>query len=257
MYNKIYKNYQINLGLPFQVNQSLNFKTINLVDDDIKEDDDKEFYIEPQEVTEKREQILEAAREEAEMIIKEANFEAERIVNEIQNEVLENANAVLEEARQKGFEEGYNEVKKQYEDLLEEAEFIKEHARVEYKDVLESIESDAVNIVLDIARKVLGMEVSTNKEVVLGLVKQALEKCSSKENVVLKVCSEDFDYICANKDIIMGMVEGIGELDIKKDTSLRAGGCTVETAYGTIDAGMQTKFKKIESAFRDVIFNKV
>lgn len=256
MYNKVYKNYQINLGLPFQVNKPLNFQTVKHMDDDMSFDDDKELFIQQQDDVETREQILEAAREEAEMIIKEANFEAERIVNQIQNQAMENAAAILEETRQKGFEEGYNEVKKQYEDLLEEAEFIKEHARIEYKEVLESIESDAVNIVLDIARKVLGMEISTNKEVVLGLIKQAFEKCSSKENVVLKVSNEDFDYICANKDIIMGMVEGIGELDIKKDSSLKAGGCTVETAYGTIDAGMQTKFKKIESAFRNVILDK-
>jgi flagellar assembly protein FliH len=218
--------------------------------------EDKEFYIASQEDVETREQILEAARKEAEMIIKEANYEAERIINDIQNEVMENANAILEESKQKGFEEGYNEVKKQYEDLLEEAEFIKDHARVEYKEVLESIESDAVNIVLDIARKVLGMEISTNKEAVLGLIRQAFEKCSSKDNVVLKVSNEDFDFICANKDIIMGTVEGIGELDIKKDTSLKAGGCIVETVYGTVDASLQTKFKKIESAFRNVILDK-
>lgn len=255
MYNKIYKNYQINLGVPFQVNQSLNFQTIKRVDAGNKEDD-RELYIKPQEDVETREQILKSAREEAEMIIKEANYEAERMISEIQNEAIENANAIIEEARQKGFEEGYSEVKKQYEDLLQEAEFIKEHARVEYKEVLESIESDAVNVVLDIARKVLGMEISTNKEVVLGLIKQAFEKCSSKENVVLKVSNEDFDYVCDNKDIILGKIDGIGELDVKKDSSLRAGGCIVETAYGTIDASMETKFKKIEDAFRDVIFNE-
>jgi len=255
LYNKIYKNYQINLGVPFQVNQSLNFQTIKRVDAGNKEDD-RELYIKPQEDVETREQILKSAREEAEMIIKEANYEAERMISEIQNEAIENANAIIEEARQKGFEEGYSEVKKQYEDLLQEAEFIKEHARVEYKEVLESIESDAVNVVLDIARKVLGMEISTNKEVVLGLIKQAFEKCSSKENVVLKVSNEDFDYVCDNKDIILGKIDGIGELDVKKDSSLRAGGCIVETAYGTIDASMETKFKKIEDAFRDVIFNE-
>jgi len=100
------------------------------------------------------------------------------------------------------------------------------------------------------------MEISTNKEVILSLIKQAFEKCSSKENVVLKVSNEDYEYVCANKDVIMGQVEGIGELDIKKDSSLKAGGCIVETPYGTIDAGMETKFKKIENAFRDVIFNE-
>jgi hypothetical protein len=60
LYNKVYKNYQISLGVPFQVNQSLNFKTIKRVD--IGNEEDSEIYITPQEESKIREQILQSAR---------------------------------------------------------------------------------------------------------------------------------------------------------------------------------------------------
>ncbi|MDP4179486.1 MAG: FliH/SctL family protein [Bacillota bacterium] len=255
MYNKVYKNYQINVGLPFQLNQALNFETVKRIDEEF-DDNDKVLTInEPEDVV-TREEILENAREEADMIIKEAKYEAERIICEAERSAKENAAALEEEAKVKGFEEGYNILKQQYEDLMQEAEFTKEHARVEYKEVLESIESDAVNIVLDISKKVLGMEISSNKEVILGLIRQAFEKCSSKENVILKVSGEDYCFVTENKEQIIGLVEGIGELEIKKDLSLKAGGCVIETPYGTIDASLQTKFNKIEDAFRSLIHGR-
>ena len=85
------------------------------------------------------------------------------------------------------------------------------------------------------------------------LVKQAFEKCANRENIVLKAAPEDHEFLVNNKDRLLSMVEGVGELEIKKDTSLKPGGCIVETLYGSMDAGIQIKMKKIEEAFRQVI----
>jgi flagellar assembly protein FliH len=202
---------------------------------------------------ESEEDIIEKARVEAEIIIKEAKYEADRIVKEAERTAGENAKRIEEEAGMKGFEEAFTEVKKQYEDLIEEAEYIREHARVEYNDVIASIESDAVNIILDVAKKVIGTEINSNRENILYLIKQAFEKCSNKENVILKVSPEDYEFVCDNKDRLLSMIEGIGELEIKKDSSLKVYGCIVETPLGSIDASLQTKLKKIEEAFRDII----
>lgn len=249
MSNRLFKNYQVNVGLPFQIKPALNFQTIRHIDDedDIedKEDDFNEIKV--------RENIIEEARTEADMIIQEAKYEALRIVEDADKSAKESYSIMTEEARVKGYEDGFNEVKKQYEDLLTEAEYIREHARIEYNDVLASIESDAVNIILDIAKKVIGNELSTNKENILFLIRQAFEKCANKENIILKVSPDDFEYICENKESLLSMVEGIGELDIKKESSLKSGGCIVETPLGSIDASLQTKLKKIEESFRELI----
>ena len=52
------------------------------------------------------------------------------------------------------------------------------------------------------------------------------------------------------------MTEGIGNLDIRKDPSLNAGDVIIETPYGTVNAGVSTKLKKIEDAFIKLIGKK-
>jgi len=42
---------------------------------------------------------------------------------------------------------------------------------------------------------------------------------------------------------------GIGQLEIVKDQALKLGALILETPYGSVDAGMDTKLKKIEEAF--------
>lgn len=251
MYNKIYKNNQVSVGIPFQFQKSLNFNTIKHVEE-VYEDNHQENIVEH----DTKNYIINRAHEEAEMILREAGLEADRILNEAIEAANEQAAIIEEEAKLKGYEDGYNEMKRQYEDLINEAEHVRDQARIEYKDVLNSIEADAVNIVLDISKKVLDTEMKTNKEVILDIIRQAFEKCSGKENMTLKVSEGDYEFVSNNKDRILGMVEGIGELEIKKDTSLKLGGCVIETLYGTIDAGIQTRMKKIEEAFREVILGK-
>ena len=248
MYNRIFKNYQVNLGMPFQVKPPVSFDTIKKFDEPEDEKDESAF--DAREITE---EMKKKAMEEADLVIKEAEYEAQRIIENTEIEIEERRLAVEEEAKQKGYEDGFNEAKKQYEDLIQEAEFVREHAKAEYKEVLESIESDTVNVIIDIAKKVIGSELSLNKENILFLVKQAFEKCTNKENIVLKVGAEDYDFLSESRDRLLSMVEGIGGLEIKKDSSLKAGVFIVETQYGSIDAGVQTKLKKIEQAFRQVI----
>lgn len=240
----------MNVGVPFQVRVPLNFQTIKEVETEGNSFNNENCsYVK----TECASDIIEKAREEATLIIKEAQIEALKIIENTEREVAENKLEIEEEARKNGYEVGYIDAKKQHEDLIQEAEFIREHARVEYKEVLDSIESDAINVILDIAKRVIGAEISFKKEDILYLVKQAFEKCGNKENMVLKTSPEDYDFIVQNKDKLLSMVEGIGELEIKRDSSLKEGACIVETAFGSVDAGIQTKLNKIEHVFRNLI----
>jgi len=250
--SRVFKNYQVNIGIPYQIQSALAFQTLKQAAEILEKEEemakDDEFNETDDEV-----EVLGQASAEAEVIIQEAKYEAERIIEEAQRTALENSKRIEEEARMKGFEEAFNEVKMQYEDLLQEAESIRAHARVEYSDVMASIESDAINIVLDVAKKVIGNEIAQDKESILSMIRQAFEKCSNKENAVLRVSPDDYEFVQENKDRLLSMIEGIGGLEIKKDPSLKAFGCIVETPVGSIDASLQTKLKKIEDVFREII----
>jgi flagellar assembly protein FliH len=249
--NKIFKNYQINLGIPFQVKAPVvNFETIKKAEAFVSQELEEETLQEAGEISV---ELLQSAREEAELIIKEAHYEALRMIEKTEKEANESRLQIEAEARERGYMEGTEEAQRQYESLVKEAGMVLEQAKVEYRTVLESTEADAVNVILDIARKVIGNELCTNREHILFMVQQAYEKCANRDSILIRVSPQDYEYLDGSREQLLCMVEGIGELDLKKDSSLKPGACIVETPYGSVDAGMETRIRKIEEAFRQCI----
>ncbi|RCX15512.1 flagellar assembly protein FliH [Anaerobacterium chartisolvens] len=244
MSSNIYKNYQINLGIPFTVKSAVNFHTINTVSKNEDIEDSRE---------EIPEDIISSAKEEAELIIKEAHYEAERIIKDAEARANESSAAIEEEARQRGLSEGMEQARMQYEALINEAGDIKQSAKVEYNKVLEGMEADTVGVIIEIAQSVIGRELELDNENILYLVRQAFEKCINKEKLILRVSMDDYDYVSDNKNKLLSMTAGIGELEIKGDPSLKRGACMVDTPFGSVDAGADTKMRKIEECFRQAL----
>ncbi len=248
MSSKIFKNYQVNVGSPFEIKSPLNFDSIKKVSlNEIEDVTEEEIHRDqdPQELTDK-------AREQAQMIVEEAKREADILISTAESEISALKKTVEGEAWQKGYEDGLNAAQSEYAALLQEAESIKIQAGQDYEKILESIENDTVEVILEIARKVICTEISINKEDILYLIKQAFEKCSNKEGIVLRVSQDDYSFVMDNIDALRSMIQGSPEFEVKKDASLNEGDCLVETLFGTIDAGVQTKIKKIEEAFRKI-----
>jgi flagellar assembly protein FliH len=248
LYNKVFKNYQVNMGVPFQIRSQINFNTVSNLD--IIESEEEEVSETSKEEPEK---ILQKANEEAQLILKEAEYEAQRIMDNAKLAADESRIKIEEEARKKGYDDGSMQSQAQYEDLIQEAEFTRQSAKMEYEQLLAEVENDTLDVILATARKVIGDEISLNKEDILYLIRQAFQKCSNREYITIKVSPEDYEFVSTSKDKLCSMVEGIGEIEIKNDPSLKEGACIVETPYGSMDAGIQVKLKKIEEAFRQAL----
>ncbi|WP_244648361.1 FliH/SctL family protein [Ruminiclostridium herbifermentans] len=252
--NRIFKNHQVSVGMPFQILNPVTYqppvvKIKNL---------DQEQPEEVEEIDYKAigEEIVNKAKEEADLIVKEALLEAKDIISKANLEIEELVNKVTNEAREEGYNQGIAQAKQEYEQLIEEAQSIKEQASVEYKNVLDSLESDAVNTILEIAKKVISKELECKQNILL-LVKDAFEKCSKDRKAVLRLNEQDYNYVNENKEELFSMLERSEETEIKKDLSLKEGGCIIDTSLGSIDASADTKFEKIENDFRSILGEKI
>lgn len=251
MSRRVYKNYQVNIGAPFEIKTPINFRDIISVEEDMNDEalNNEELNDEMENTPEA---VLERAQKQADTLVREAELEARKIIDQTKKETEKQRNSVLEEARNSGYETGYNEGKKQYEDLIREAQSVLEDTRAKCRDTIDGMESDIVEMIIDIAKKVIGMELETNKDVVITLAKEAFDRCINKEGMVLRVSSDDYDYVVQNKEKILSAVNGVEDFDIRKESAMRAGSCIVETQFGNIDTGVQTKIGKIEDAFMQV-----
>lgn len=255
--NKIFKNNQVNVGMPFPIKtpvtyqppaRIVNFRAADFTSEDVEKGDG----IEKADYNVIKNEIVNKAKIEADMIIKEALLEAKDIITKATLEVEELKLQVMESAREEGYNNGILQAEEEYQNLLAEAQDIRLQAGVEYKQVLDSIEEDAVNTILSIAKKVISSELKC-KENILLLVKDAFDKCSKDHNAVLRLNEKDYDLVNENIDELMTMVERAENIEIKKDLSLKEGGCIIETPYGSIDASAKTKLDKIEEDFTSVL----
>lgn len=254
---KVFKNNQVNIGMPFQIKNPIIYKP-PIMNPNIKIKIDTEESEDIEEVDYKAlgEEIINKAKAEADMIIKEALLEAKDIMSKAHADIEELSSQAINEARQTGYDNGIVQAQEEYRRLIDEAETIKKQAGLEYEKILESLESDTVNVILDIAKKVISQELKC-KENILLLVRDAFEKCAKDRKAVLKLSEQDYETINENKEELISILERSEEIEIKKDLSLKEGGCVIDTPYGSIDASAETKLKNIENDFKAILNEKL
>jgi flagellar assembly protein FliH len=242
LYNRVFKNNQVTYGRPYPIKIPVTPLTPAETDDDIQPRADAPA--DPEE-------LLEQARQKCDILIKEAQLEAERLLEEARQKAAEEAEAVAEEAWQRGYAEGMAAAAEQNRAILEEARMIRESAAQEYDSILAGMEADIVDLVIKTARKAVAGELAANRDVILQLVSSALSECSNKNGAIVRVCPEDGQYLEENRDRLAAMTEGADGLEIKPDSTLKPGDCIIETPLGSIDAGAGTRMDKIEDAMRE------
>ena len=87
----------------------------------------------------------------------------------------------------------------------------------------------------------------------MGVVRETILSCCNRENIVIKVSAEDYDYITANEDVLRTSIKGLNELEIKKDASLEKGSCVIETEYGSVDGSADIRLQRIRKAFFELL----
>lgn len=176
--------------------------------------------------------------------------------------------------KQKGYEEGYKQgyeegLKKGYTEGLKSAEFeikqkinqlentvqtlinlieeLQSFKEKEFKNLLPQIISFALNV----AKKVVSFKISTDKEVILSIVKEALQSLPiSDEKILIKLNPEDYKVVSENIEKL-----GINKSSIFIEPSelIRKGEYLIETSSQYIESTIQDRFKEIEDAVNSIL----
>lgn len=250
MYNaygsNVYKKYQVNMGNPYQIKPKKTSQANRAIvsAQKISEQDDAEA-------------MLEKVRLEAEKIIQKANDEANEMLVDAQEKIVAYMHEIEQQAKEEGYKNGEALVRQHYQSLIDEAEGLKLQAREVLESTVSSLEEEIVDTVLEIGKKVISMELSQNRDVILGLIRTALLGSSLSEEAVVHVCSEDYDYVEENKSKILLDSKNNRNVRIYKDNGMEKGECFVETGYGSVDSSIETQFDGVERSFRELLGNEI
>jgi flagellar assembly protein FliH len=240
----VYKKYQVNIGKPYQIKPK---KTMP------EPEKNEQSELKTQSSEKEAESVINAARAEAEKIINDARNEANKMLEEAQEKIEQHMLEIEQKAKEEGYRNGEQLARQHYQTLLDEAEDIKQQAQKVYKDTLAGLESDIIDIIIDVSRKIIGMELEHNRDTIISLVGTAITGCSPSNGIIVRVCPDDYDYLCDNRDELLRYSEDIHEITIIKDNALNRGDCHIETGFGSIDASVETQISAVERAFKELL----
>jgi len=146
---------------------------------------------------------------------------------------------------QEGIERGLAEARVRVERALE-AVAAAERAMAEMHDrYVAEAEAAAVDLAFQIAEKVIGTTIATDREAVLGVVSGALLRTTDREHLVLEVNPGDFELVRDSAAELAARLGGISRMEVVSERRVEAGGCVVRTEAGEIDARVSSQLERV------------
>jgi flagellar assembly protein FliH len=190
--------------------------------------------------------IRQEAEDEAKRILEEARKQASDLEAEIRGRVERVEKEAQGKGEEQGREQGYQEGRGEVQRLIENLQRIITTAIERRNQIIEESETQVINLVLLIAKKVIKVISENQKNVVINNVVQALRKLKSRGEVVIRVNLADLELTSAHVGDFLKMVENVKSITVLEDSSVDKGGCIIETDFGQIDARISSQLAEIE-----------
>ncbi|MCP3901757.1 MAG: flagellar biosynthesis/type III secretory pathway protein, partial [Desulfobacteraceae bacterium] len=111
-------------------------------------------------------------------------------------------------------------------------------------------EEKIISLICSIAEKVVLARVEIDDEIVKETVMDALLALPEPEDIILSVSTEDYEYIEMVKEELFDFIKTLKSVSVISDTSVKRGGCRIETKEGSIEADIEEKLEKVFSSIR-------
>ena len=219
----------------------------------ILRDADQRAFEEVKQKTDEIQILKKNAEDEAAALTEEARLAAEEMTAKVEMDVAEIRKNAEEEGFEKGRETGYAEGQAEVERLVDQLHSIIDKTIEKRNDIIDESETQVINLVIMIVRKVVKVISENQKNVVVNNVIQALRKLKSRGEVLIKVNLSDVELTSEHIKDFMRMVENIRSVTVVEDSTVDKGGCIIETDFGEIDARISSQLHEIEEKIMDLV----
>jgi flagellar assembly protein FliH len=197
--------------------------------------------------------IRQDAEDQAQVILSEARQKAAELEGDIKQRVAQTEREAYERGYTDGHSKGYEEGKAEVQRLIESLHSIITRAIEKRNEIIEEAETQIINLVLLIVKKVIKVISENQKNVVINNVVQALRKLKSRGDVVIRVNLSDLELTSEHVKDFMKMVENVKSITVLEDSSVDRGGCIIETDFGQIDARISSQLHEIEERILELM----
>lgn len=187
-----------------------------------------------------KQEILFNASNEAQLIIRDAYKKAEKI---------------KKLAYQQGYDKGMDDANRKLEDEIktqtEEVAGVLKKLKAYKQNLYKEIQDNLLQLSLDIAEKIVNIQLKRDDKVYVGIVKKAITKLKCSEKFVLQVSRKEYNkYFKDDTKWLQDEIE-CAPFEVVCDPYMEDGGCIVESDEGIINAGVQIQLNKIQGSLNE------
>lgn len=193
------------------------------------------------------------ARSQADMLLAAAAKEMARMKSQAVEEAASLKLQALEEGKQQGVEEARRQMAEQLRQTSDGCNAMMAAALQEARQVVVEAEHQIIELVLAISRKIIGDAMDARSDVIVSVVKSALERVRDQSQINIHVSLNDYEHILQARRELQGIVGAEQKLTVTADSVLPQGGCLIETSFGTVEAGVDTQLESIRKALQGIL----
>ncbi|MCH5280700.1 MAG: hypothetical protein J1E61_04465 [Lachnospiraceae bacterium] len=186
------------------------------------------------------EEILEDARMQADSMLEEAKREAEDVKNNAYEEGFANG-------QKAGYDKGMKEADALKEQLSREFQEKEENLTRFYQEKMRDIEPALVDTLTDVYEHIFNVDFSDNREVIVHLMRNALQQMEGSQEYLIHVSSEDFPFVSMQKSSLIEAGGAVNaNFDVIEDVTLSKNQCLIETENGIFDCSLGVELKELK-----------
>ncbi|MHA6484401.1 FliH/SctL family protein [Paenibacillus sp. strain BS8-2] len=208
-----------------------------------------------------RDQILSDAESFAQERLQETSQECERMLAEAEQQIdvwwlqkRTEDELAFESSRKEGYEHGYTQgstdaqehLQSSWELKISEAANALKGAYAMREQIIQEAEPFLVELSVAIAEKIIGKQLSTSPDMAIELIKKSLSRRREQGVITLCVSPAQLAFVQAAREELHAAIDSQAELQILPDSSVKDSGCVIRSAYGSIDARIDTQLSEIK-----------
>lgn len=192
------------------------------------------------------------ARTQAQEIVNEAEKKAADIIDKAEQSEAATQKKAFTEGFDAGREAGYKEGKAEVSRLIERLHTMLERTMDKRQQILAETEQQIVDLVLLMTRKVVKVISENQRNVVTSNIIHALRKVKGRADVILRVNLADVGLTTDHTKDFLAAAENIKNITVVEDLSVDAGGCIIETDFGSVDARIASQLHELEQRILEI-----
>tara|TARA_B000000557_G_scaffold264045_1_gene268293 strand:- start:1056 stop:1868 length:813 start_codon:yes stop_codon:yes gene_type:complete len=111
---------------------------------------------------------------------------------------------------------------------------------------------DLLELSVKIAERILGAELKTRPQLLVGLIRSALEAAQLSGAITLVLSQKDYDLLRSKGPQVLGKLPQGLKLQLRADPELKRGDLLIESAAGRLDATLSARLQRVGASLSEL-----